>query len=93
MAAFNKAYNSIEVSSILSRNGYKFDLKGMGKYPIDFVTIDKENFTIVKSRSHGVSIFLCNEEMRDIGLKSRIWAVNGLFPIVNGKPDYDNQIK
>ena len=93
MAFLNKEYNNVQVTSILETNGYKFPIKGMGKYPIDYVTIDRELYVIVKSDSHGVSFFNAGTELRYIfGNKKRTDAIYALFPVVNGKPDWDNKL-
>lgn len=93
MAFLNKEYNNVQVTGILNSNGYKFPIKGMGKYPIDYVTIDRELYVIVVSNSHGVSLFKADIELRYIGTnKKRTDAIYALFPVVNGKPDYDNKL-
>ena len=93
MAFLNKEYNNVQVTIILQTNGYKFPHKGMGKYPIDYVTIDRTLYCIVKSDSHGISLFVPDIELRYIGdNKKRTDAIYALFPVVNGKPDYNNKL-
>ena len=93
MGFLNKEYNNVQVTSILQSNGYKFPYKGMGKYPIDYVTIDRELYVIVKSDSHGTSLFGTDIRLDYIGTnKKRTDVIYALFPMVNGKPDWDNKL-
>jgi hypothetical protein len=91
MAAFNKEYNTTEVYGILSTNGRKIPFASKAQDYIDFCRVDKDMYVVTKTSS-GVEVFELNLDLRDIGGKTRIWAVVGLFPLVNGKPDYDNQL-
>ena len=92
MAAFNKEYNTTEVYGILSTNGRKLPWASRANDYIDFCKVDKQMY-VVTDTSMGIETFQLYMDLRDIGGKSRIWAVTGLYPIVNGKPDYDNLIK
>ena len=91
MAAFNKEYNTTEVYGILSTNGRKIPWASRAEDYIDFSKVDKEMFVVTKT-TLGIEVFELNLDLRDIGGKTRIWAVIGLFPIVNGKPNYSNQL-
>jgi hypothetical protein len=93
MGFLNKEYNNVQVSSILRSNGYKFQHMGLGKYPIDYITMDREIYVLVKSISHGTSLFLADTKLDYIGNnKKRTDIIDTLFPMVNGKPDWDNKL-
>jgi hypothetical protein len=92
MAAFNKEYNITEVYGIVSSNGRKIPFASRAQNYIDFFKVDGDMYAVTKT-SMGIETFLLYLDLRDIGNKSPIWAVTGLYPMVNGKPDYDNLIK